>query len=253
MVYSISQWILFGFLLSPLIFCYVSGNCYKFEEKFTCINGQIGELSNPSRNIKQIDVDNMNIYSNTIRSSVFDKFNKSILQSIKFAHCKIKNIKENAFSSMSGLTHLELNDNEISSIKVSWLKDISNLVYLNLANNKIKEIENDAYQYLTKVVDLRLSNNPLTCLDLTKLTSLQAIYLNNNKDVKCQNAIKVFKHEHNISGSLDTTWNDSIPDTESMSLDQNAKCSSSTVNVMLEIIFLSFLFIISKYIFIDHL
>lgn len=253
MVYSMSQWILFGFLFSSLIFCYVSGYCSRNEQlkKITCSRGNANDLRDPSGQVTELEMKDMSIPR--ITSTLFSQLNKSSLFTVECSKCKIGQIEANAFSGMENLNRLILEDNKISSIGASWLKDIPNITTLVLNNNKIREIDDDAYQYLTKVSDLRISNNPLICLDLSKLIKLKTLYMDDIRDFQCSNAVKIFVHEHNISGSLEKTWNNSIPDTKTMKLEQNAKSSSSTVNVMKEVIFLLFLLLISKTVFIDHI
>ena len=124
-----------------------------------------------------------------IRESKITKLEKKFFQrfpmlhTFNFAHnCELKIIENDAFSSLSNLVHLKLNDNLIEKIDRTHFSSLINLEILNLKDNKIKSLEENIFSELTKLKNLNLANNRIesigenTFSNLNNLTELDLSY-----------------------------------------------------------------------------
>ncbi|ELU06701.1 hypothetical protein CAPTEDRAFT_68205, partial [Capitella teleta] len=88
------------------------------------------------------------------------------------------------------VTHLYLNDNDITRIREADFNDNNSLTVLRLISNEITTITFDELSYLTKLTGLYLSNDRLTTLPNIAqfMPSLNELWLKENPlDCCCSN------------------------------------------------------------------
>ena len=82
---------------------------------------------------------------------------------------QLSSIESGAFSGLTNLTELYLDDNQISSIESGAFSGLTNLEVLDLEHNQISSIESGAFSGLTNLRELNLSDNTaLTELNLAR-------------------------------------------------------------------------------------
>ncbi|KAK9877323.1 hypothetical protein WA026_017720 [Henosepilachna vigintioctopunctata] len=94
-----------------------------------------------------------------------------------------KEIKDGAFSSLTCLKYLSINNNSLSKLTWKTFKDVGNLVELNISTNKLKELPGMIFRDTPRLRYLDLSNNMLRKLSpftFTNLTNLQKLNLSKN-------------------------------------------------------------------------
>lgn len=208
--------ILLGFLILPLVFNYASGACFHVDTRdlmeYSCTGGYVTDLNGIPEGVERLKISRMRIP--IITPHTFSRFSESLLV-LKCSECEISEIEPNAFSSMTYLQQLSLDNNRLSSVKASWIEGLRDLNYLDLTYNQIEDIEDDAFQYLGDVTDLRLSGNRLKCLNLdamSQMGNLKRIFLNDNPNFQCPNAITKFLEDRNVTFQEDETWKDITQD-----------------------------------------
>jgi len=76
----------------------------------------------------------------------------------------ITGIQDGAFTGLSGIRFLELNDNAITVIQSGLFTDLTILQKLHLYNNKISSIPNDLFKHNPQLQELKLSHNKITSI-----------------------------------------------------------------------------------------
>ncbi|XP_021350944.1 leucine-rich repeats and immunoglobulin-like domains protein 2 [Mizuhopecten yessoensis] len=134
------------------------------------------------KNLQLLDLTNNRLTSITRGS--FSELNN--LRSLYLSDNHISNIEDGAFRDLQSLELLELNNNAIS-----WtIEDMNGaftgltaLTKLGLENNKIKSIAQNAFSGLSQVVRLNLLNNPITSIQrdaLRVMTQLSQLSFNSS-------------------------------------------------------------------------
>ncbi|XP_043482439.1 uncharacterized protein LOC122511342 [Leptopilina heterotoma] len=205
------------FVLLPVVISYIEGACFHVETRdlmeYSCTGGYVTDLNGIPEGVERLKISRMRIP--IITPHTFSRFSESLLV-LKCSECEISEIEPNAFGSMTYLQQLSLDNNRLSSVKASWIEGLRDLNYLDLTYNQIEEIEDDAYQYLGEVTDLRLSGNRLKCLNLdamSQMSNLKRIFLNDNPQFQCPNAVVKFLEDRNVTFQEDETWKDITHDT----------------------------------------
>ncbi|XP_051170896.1 leucine-rich repeat transmembrane protein FLRT3 isoform X1 [Leptopilina boulardi] len=200
----------------PLVFNYATGACFHVDTRdlmeYSCNGGYVTDLNGIPEGVERLKISRMRIP--IITPHTFSRFSESLLV-LKCSECEISEIEPNAFGSMTYLQQLSLDNNRLSSVKASWIEGLRDLNYLDLTYNQIEEIEDDAFQYLGEVTDLRLSGNRLKCLNLdamSQMGNLKRIFLNDNPNFQCPNAVTKFLEDRNVTFQEDESWKEIIHD-----------------------------------------
>ncbi|XP_031829415.2 uncharacterized protein LOC116425603 isoform X1 [Nomia melanderi] len=195
----------------------VRGECRQVKNddliEYSCVNGQLSDLDSLPASTGKIRISNMPIYR--ITKDTFSKFG-SDLWVLGCSHCAIRDIEPGAFQHLDNLQQLSLDNNYLPSIKESWFRGLNYLTYLDLNYNNIQTIEDGVFRTLPSLVDLRLSGNRLECLnlrDMSNLKELKRIFLTENSEFKCPNAVSAYLTSHGVSFEKDTEWS-KIPEDE---------------------------------------
>lgn len=267
-LFKMSELILLGFLILSLTICYTSGACEKREERnYICTDIILDDLKNVPIGVTRLFVKKARIP--TLTQATFSRFSRSLI-SLKCKNCHIRNIESDAFRSMTQLRLLSLSYNQISFVNVSWILSLQRLLSLNLSHNKIKSIDGAVFHHLRNVRKLLLSGNPLQCLNLdalSKMTKLNTLNLLSIPHFQCPIAVTKFADRHKIKLNGHIEWKRKTTDTvsaysngtiETRTLPMEAVriqkiSSASSMNTTTKIIFLSFLLLISKTVFINNL
>lgn len=207
-----ARMILSFFALLPVVISSAEGACFHVDTRdlmeYSCTGGYVTDLNGIPEGVERLKISRMRIP--IITPHTFSRFSESLLV-LKCSECEISEIEANAFGSMTYLQQLSLDNNRLSSVKASWIEGLRDLNYLDLTYNQIEEIEDDAYQYLGEVTDLRLSGNRLKCLNLdamSQMANLKRIFLNDNPQFQCPNAVVKFLEDRNVTFQEDESWKD---------------------------------------------
>lgn len=183
--------------------------------EYACEGGQLSDLNHLPPTTGKIRISNMPIQR--ITANTFSRFG-SELWVLGCSHCGIMDIEPDAFRHLSNLQQLSLNNNQLTTVKESWFRGLDYLTYLDLNYNSISSIENGVFKNLPSLVDLRLSGNRLECLNLaamSQLKDLKRIFLSENAEFKCPNAVSSFLENRGVNFEKDPEWskltNDLIP------------------------------------------
>lgn len=204
--------ILLAFLVLPAILMNsVSGSCFHVDREdllaYSCTGGHVADLNGIPEGVEQLQISRMQIP--IITPHTFSRFRESLLV-LKCSECEIEDIERNSFSHLPYLQQLSLDNNRLTSVRSSWLEGIKELTFLDLTYNQIEEIEDEAFEYLTGVTDLRLSGNRLKCLNidaLAHLENLNRIFLSENPDFQCPNAVTKYLTDRQVTLQKDDNWN----------------------------------------------
>lgn len=206
-------------LLCAVLCASVQGVCRRVKNEdmieYSCMGGQLSDLDNLPISTGKIRISNMLIRQ--ITANTFSRFG-SDLWVLGCSHCGIIDIEPRAFQRLNNLQQLSLNNNHLTTVKESWFKGLDYLTYLDLNYNNIESIEDGVFLSLPSLVDLRLSGNRLECLNLvamSQLKDLKRIFLSENSEFKCPNAISIYLEDRGINFEKDPEWsrlpNDLIP------------------------------------------
>ena len=204
--------ILLVFFIFPVILINsVSGKCFLDTRKelltYACTGGYVADLNGIPNEVEQLHISRMQIP--IITPHTFSRFRESLLV-LKCSECEISDIEPNSFSHLPYLQQLSLDNNKLTSVKASWLEGIKDLTFLDLTYNQIEEIEDEAFEYLTEVTDLRLSGNRLKCLNinaLARMEHLSRIFLSENPNFQCPNALSKYLEDRQVAFQKDENWN----------------------------------------------
>lgn len=215
-------------LLCAILCASVQGVCRRVKNEdmieYSCMGGQLSDLDNLPISTGKIRISNMPI--RRITANTFSRFG-SDLWVLGCSHCGIIDIEPRAFAHLNNLQQLSLNNNHLIIVKESWFKGLNYLTYLDLNYNNIESIEDGVFLNLPSLVDLRLSGNRLECLNLvamSQLKDLKRIFLSENSEFKCPNAISIYLEDRGINFEKDPEWsrlsNDLIPVTIPLDYDE---------------------------------
>lgn len=125
------------------------------------------------------------------------------------SYCGIRDIEPGAFQHLENLQQLSLDNNQLTTIKESTIGGLQYLTYLDLNYNAISSIDDGVFQTLPGLVDLRLSGNRLECLNLeavSKLKELKRMFLTENSEFKCPNAVSAYLETRGVNFEKDPEW-----------------------------------------------
>lgn len=189
----------------------VQGACRRLENddmiEYLCTGGQLSDLNDLPAETGKIRISNMPI--GRITADTFSRFG-SDLWVLGCSYCGITDIDPNAFQHLNNLQQLSLDNNRLTAIKKSWFKGLDYLTYLDINYNNIESIEAGVFENLPSLVELRLSGNRLECLNLASMShlkELKRIFLTENPEFKCPNAVSAFLESRGISFEKDADWN----------------------------------------------
>ncbi|KAI4482704.1 hypothetical protein M0804_008557 [Polistes exclamans] len=205
--------IVFG--LTLLIICSniddATGTCVHVENddmlEYSCVGGRPDDLLSIPTETEKIRIKQMEIP--VITEDMFSRFGN--LWVLACSRCNIIDIEPNAFQSLVNLQQLSLDDNRLKTVKGSWFKGMEYLTYLDLNYNEITTIEDEVYENLPSLIDFRLSGNRFECLNsqaMENMSHLKRIFLSENSEFKCPNAISKFLDARGISFDKDSQWKD---------------------------------------------
>ncbi|KAI4497207.1 hypothetical protein M0802_007691 [Mischocyttarus mexicanus] len=186
-----------------------AGTCVHVENddmlEYSCVGGHPGDLLSIPTETEKIRINRMRIPF--ITADMFSRF--SNLWVLACSKCDIVDIEPNAFQSLVNLQQLSLDDNHLRTVKGSWFKGLEYLTYLDLNYNAITTIEDEVYENLPNLIDFRLSGNRFECMNsqaMENLFNLKRIFLSENPEFKCPNAISKFLDARGISFDKDSQW-----------------------------------------------
>lgn len=189
----------------------VQGECRHVQNddmiEYSCVGGQLSDLDSLPVSTGKLRITSMPI--SRITANTFSRFG-SELWVLGCSHCGVVDIEPGAFQHLSNLQQLSLDNNRLNTVRESWFRGLDYLTYLDLNYNNVEYIEDGVYKNLPSLVDLRLSGNRLECLDLeamSHLKDLKRMFLTENAEFKCPNAVSTFLEEHGVSFERDAEWN----------------------------------------------
>lgn len=175
--------------------------------EYSCVGGQLSDLDYLPASTGKIRISKMPIPM--ITRDTFSKFG-SDLWVLGCSYCGIRDIEPGAFQYLQNLQQLSLDNNQLSTLRDSWFRGLDSLTYLDLNYNVIESIDDGVFQTLPGLVDLRLSGNRLECLNLealSKLSQLKRMFLTENSQFKCPNALSTYFENHGVHFEKDPSWN----------------------------------------------
>lgn len=116
----------------------------------------------------------LNFKSNLIQEIEKGAFEKIKLRGLFLADNQLESL--NFVSSLPDtLTEFVASGNRIASISDNAFSKLSRLLYLNLDDNEIKALQNDVFQGLESLRSLTLTNNNITTIELSSFRDLTAL------------------------------------------------------------------------------
>lgn len=179
--------------------------------EYSCVGGRPTDLNTIPSRAEKIRISEMRIP--IITTDMFFRFGPT-LWVLSCSRCDITDIESNAFRALVNLQQLSLNNNRLTTVKASWFEGFEYLTYLDLNYNQITTIEDGAFEKLGSLVDLRLSGNRFECLNLRameRLGQLKRMFLGENPELKCPNAISKFLADRKVIFDRDPEWRDVDP------------------------------------------
>ena len=188
----------------------VQGECRHVQNddmiEYSCVGGQLSDLDSLPESTGKLRITGMPM--SRITANTFSRFG-SELWVLGCSHCGVVDIEPGAFQRLSNLQQLSLDNNRLTTVRESWFRGLDYLTYLDLNYNNVEYIEDGVYKNLPSLVDLRLSGNRLECLDLeamSQLKDLKRMFLTENAEFKCPNAVSAFLEKHGVSFERDAEW-----------------------------------------------
>ncbi|XP_070152345.1 protein artichoke [Polyergus mexicanus] len=136
-------------------------------------------LGNRIRKIRSQVIENdhlkrLNFKGNLIEEIEEDSFEKIKLRGLFLADNQLESL--NFVSSLPDtLTEFVASGNRIASISDNAFSKLSRLLYLNLDDNEIKALQSDIFQGLESLRSLTLTNNSITTIELSAFRGLTAL------------------------------------------------------------------------------
>ncbi|XP_015439460.1 PREDICTED: adhesive plaque matrix protein-like isoform X1 [Dufourea novaeangliae] len=189
----------------------VQGECRHVNNddmiEYSCVGGQLSDLNDLPESTGKIRISSMPV--SRITTDTFARFG-SELWVLGCSDCGITDIEPGALQHLTNLQQLSLDNNHLTTIKEPWFRGLNYLTYLDLNYNNIETIDDGVFKNLPSLVDLRLSGNRLQCLNigaLTNLKDLKRMFLTENSEFKCPNAVSTYLEKHGVSFERDPEWN----------------------------------------------
>lgn len=189
-----------------------AGTCVHVENddmlEYSCDGGDPRDLDTIPSVAEKIRISNMRIP--IIKSDMFSRFGPT-LWVLSCSHCGIEDIEPDAFRELKNLQQLSLDNNRLKIVKGAWFKSFEDLTYLDLNYNEITKIEDEVFEKLASLVDFRISGNRFECLNtivMEHLQHLKRMFLSENPELKCPNAISEFLEYRDITFDRDPEWKD---------------------------------------------
>ncbi|XP_074035641.1 uncharacterized protein [Leptinotarsa decemlineata] len=131
-------------------------------------NNNVSQVKALAKKTKLIDFGGNNIHSLEDSSNGF--INSSVLE-LYLSRNGIQ-LSENSFVSIANLTHLHLDNNNISEILSSAFRPLRALVFLDLSHNNIVQFQYGTFELMSNIQYLNISYNNLTELQIQLYSSL---------------------------------------------------------------------------------
>lgn len=187
-----------------------SGTCVHVPNddmlEYECEGGSPADLLGVPPNAGKIAIARMSMPR--VSPSYFSRFGSN-LWVLSCSHCDIGEIDDGAFGDLTNLQQLSLDNNRLRVVKGSWFKGLEYLTFLDLNYNEIERIEDGVFENARYLVDLRVSGNRLQCLNvdaMAKMEELQRMYIADNPNFKCPNAVTRFMEARKITLEKDAYW-----------------------------------------------
>ncbi|XP_076300802.1 uncharacterized protein LOC143218995 [Lasioglossum baleicum] len=188
----------------------VQGACRHVQNddmlEYSCVGGQLSDLDSLPASTGKIRISNMPVP--VITRDMLARFG-SDLWVFGCSYCGIRDIEPGAFQHLDNLQQLSLNNNQLTTIRESSIGGLQYLTFLDLNYNAINTIDDGVFQTLPGLVDLRLSGNRLECLNLeamSKLKELKRMFLTENSEFKCPNAVSAYLETRGVNFEKDPEW-----------------------------------------------
>lgn len=188
----------------------VQGACRHVQNddmvEYSCVGGQLSDLDSLPASTGKIRISHMPV--TVITRDLLARFG-SDLWVFGCSFCGIRDIEPGAFQHLENLQQLSLENNQLTTIRESSIGGLEYLTYLDLNYNAISTIEDGVFQTLPGLIDLRLSGNNLECLNLqalSKLKELKRVFLTENSEFKCPNAVSIYLENRGVSFAKDPEW-----------------------------------------------
>lgn len=128
----------------------------------------------------------LTLSNNEICEIRYDTFSTDLkkLETLDLGCNAISKISQNGFSTLIGMTYLDLSRNELACIKANSFNGANSLQTLYLNDNVISSISDTAFARVLTLVDLSLANNNLTTISTTPflpLVNLKTLDISGNK------------------------------------------------------------------------
>ncbi|XP_076651381.1 uncharacterized protein LOC143358262 [Halictus rubicundus] len=189
----------------------VQGACRHVQNddmvEYSCVGGQLSDLDSLPASTGKIRISNMPLP--VITRDTLARFG-SDLWVFGCSYCEIRDIEPGAFQHLQNLQQLSLDNNQLTTVRESSFRGLDYLTYLDLNYNAISTIEDGVFQTLPSLIDLRLSGNRLECLnleDMSKLKDLKRMFLTENSEFKCPNAVSAYLESQGVNFEKDPEWN----------------------------------------------
>lgn len=115
------------------------------------------------RNVPRLT--DVSITYNNISRIQRDVFNDLSLERLRLSRNNIDSVQDQAFSNMSKLTHLYINDNLIGQWNRKWFNNSPALVLLDFQNNKLKSLPEKAFHYTRNLKKIFLGHNDIVSFE----------------------------------------------------------------------------------------
>ncbi|XP_011312128.1 uncharacterized protein [Fopius arisanus] len=198
--------------LLPLLLMttYASGACVNVPNQemveYACENGYVNDLHSIPEKTEKIRIANMKIPR--ITRDTFSRFGDNVLI-LMCTHCGIEDIEPDSFKALRNLQQLRLDNNHLRTVRASWLEGLKQLTYLDLNYNEIESIEDGVFDNTPDLVDFRISGNKLQCLNVNELArhkALNRIFIAQNPEFKCPNALSRVLEQKQVTFEKDPEW-----------------------------------------------
>lgn len=188
----------------------VKGACRHVQNEdmleYSCVGGQLSDLNSLPEYTGKIRISNMPVP--VITRDMLARFGPD-LWVFGCSYCGIRDIEPGAFQHLENLQQLSLDNNQLTTIRESTVGGLQYLTYLDLNYNAISSIDDGVFQTLPGLIDLRLSGNRLECLNLeavSKLKELKRMFLTENPQFKCPNAVSAYLETRGVNFEKDPEW-----------------------------------------------
>jgi len=178
--------ILFLFKASPT--CPISRCVCNYTNELNCANKNLRNLDEILYASKEslLNISIFDLASNQLSFLSRDVFSSlSNLIQLKFSFNKIESVDANAFTKLTKLNRLLLNNNQLTILKESTFNNNNeNLQYIDLSYNKLEFVDRTLFNGLASLLNLKLNNNLISSIvdnSFETLILLQSLDLSHNR------------------------------------------------------------------------